>query len=265
MVFFAIWILLGFYTNRLAARLSTHSSDENILRGRLQSIGAFGLILITLTVTFASIDWLMSLEPFWSSTVFGLIMVIGQVLTAMSFALVMLNLFPGLSQGRDWTSSSTPIPYRDLGALMMTFVMGWAYLAYFQLLIIWAGNLPHEVVWYTARMEGGWSIIGIAVAIFQFVLPFVILLSTRARHNLRILAGLGVMLLAVNLLYLFWSVKPAFYPGQFAVSWLDIVLPLAIGGLWLAAFLYALKRRPALSRLDEVTLELTSEQEKAVH
>lgn len=255
-IYFAAWGVLALVANRMSARLNT--GEENlVLRGRLQTLGAVGLIVYALTMTFASIDWLMSLEPFWSSTVFGLLTIISQVLSAMAFALLALNLFPSLSLGRRWGYRTTPVPYRDLGALLLTLVMGWAYLAYFQLLIIWAGNIPREVVWYIARTAGGWNILAIIVTIFQFALPFLILLSIRARHNLKVLAGLGAMLLLVNLVNLFWQVKPAFSPAQMAIHWLDIVLPIAVGGLWTAGFLYFLKRRPALTAADQAALGLS--------
>ena len=204
-------------------------------------------------MTFASVDWIMSLQPFWSSSVFGLLTIIAQVMTALAFAILILNLIPGLGLGKQWTYKSTPIPYRDLGAMMVTLIMGWAYLAYFQLLIIWAGNLPHEVSWYVTRTQGGWSYAGIFVAVFQFALPFLILISIRARHNLRILAWLGGLLLFANLVNIFWNVKPVFSPS-FSIHWLDISLPVAIGGFWVASFLIALKRRPALTSAEAQSL-----------
>jgi hypothetical protein len=258
-IYFLVWIVLANSANRHSAQLADNASGDAGLRGRLQGLGAAGLIAYALTMTFASVDWLMSLEPFWSSTIFGLVIIVGQVLTAMSFAILVLNLFPSLGLGRDWTYQTTPIPYQDLGALTITMVMGWAYLAYFQMLIIWAGNLPREVVWYTARIQGGWSYVAIFIAAAQFIIPFIILLSIRARHNLRRLAILGGLLLFSNLVNTFWHVKPAFYPGQFAISWLDLVIPAAMGGLWMAVFLYNLQRRPALNAEEQVLLQPAGE------
>lgn len=105
-------------------------------------------------MTFAAIDWMMSLEPFWSSTVFGLIIIFGQMVSGLAFAVMVLNGMPELGLGRKWTIKSTPVPYKDLGTLILTFIMSWAYLAYFQLLIIWAGNIPREVTWYVNRPPG---------------------------------------------------------------------------------------------------------------
>jgi hypothetical protein len=263
-IYFAVWGLLAYFTNRLAARFTESNSRDGNLRSRLQGIGAFGVIAYFVTMTFAAVDWLMSLEPEWTSTAFGLVLIMAQVLSGLSFAILMLNLFPDISQGRQWTSKTTPIPYKDLGALMLTLVMGWAYVAYFQMLIVWAGNIPREVVWYLSRLEGGWSYVAIAIAVFQFVIPFIVLLSMRVRHNLKILAGVGLGMLLINLVNMFWQVKPAFYPSRISVSWLDIVMPIAFGGIWLAVFLNILRRRPVLNTVDQVNLEISNEGEKAI-
>ncbi|HMN61913.1 MAG TPA: hypothetical protein PJ988_16200 [Anaerolinea sp.] len=248
-VYFALWILLAYTINRLSARW-VNSGDPNI-KGRLQGLGAIGLILYTLTMSFAAIDWMMSLEPFWSSTVYGLIVILGQLLSSLAFALLILNLVPGLGLSRQWNFRTTPIPFKDLGGLLLTFVMGWAYLAYFQLLIIWAGNIPHEVVWYYNRTQGGWLTVGILVAVLLFVLPFMLLLAMRVRNNLRLLAWLGALIVVAYLINLYWEVIPAFHPGQFNLHWLDVVSPVGIGGLWVGAFLFALKHRPALRKVEE--------------
>ncbi|MBE0698331.1 MAG: hypothetical protein IH586_15540 [Anaerolineaceae bacterium] len=262
LIYFVAWGLLAFFANRQSARLNT-SEANLVLRGRLQGLGAFGMIIYLFTMTFAAVDWSMSLQPFWNSTVYGLLSIIGQILSALSFAVLVLNLIPALSLGRRWDYQTTPVPYRDLGALLMTLVMGWAYLAYFQMLIIWSGNIPREVVWYLARIEGGWNILAIIITVFQFALPFLMLLSIRARHSLKVLAGLGGMLLLVNLLNMFWQIKPAFTPGQFSISWLDIVMPVALGGLWMAGFLYLLRRRPVLTLADQESLGFLEGEESA--
>ncbi len=251
-VYFAVWILLAFIINRLSARWA--NSGDPAIKSRLQGLGAFGLIVYTITMTFAAIDWVLSLTPFWNSTIFGLITIFGQLLSALAFAIMVLNLVPGLGLGRNWGFRSTPIPFKDLGALLLTFVMSWAYLAYFQLLIIWAGNIPHEVSWYSDRTTGGWLIVGILIAVLQFALPFVLLISMRVRHNLRILAWISGLLVFVSLVNIYWHIIPTFHPGQFNLHWLDIVLPIGLGGIWIGAFLFALKRRPALSEAEQTSL-----------
>ena len=262
-IYFAIWILLASLANRQVARLGNAPSGDPILRGRLQGLGAVGAILYVFSMFFASVDWLMSLQPSWVSTAIGFITLIGQVMTALAFAILVLNLFPGLSLGRRWRYDMTPVPYRDLGALSLTLVMAWAYVSYFQMLIQWAGNIPREVVWYIARTNGGWSVVVWIITLFAFVLPFALLLTIRVRHNLRALGGISLMLLVANLVIYFWDVKPTFYPNGFAISLLDIIMPFAIGGIWTGVFLYVLQRRPALSIPDQAALNLTGVEERA--
>jgi hypothetical protein len=262
-IYFVAWILLAVLANRWSARLATTLPDDRPLRGRLQAFGAVGLIVYAITMTFAAVDWIMSLDPLWTSTAFGMITLVSQALTALAFAILVLNLLPGLSLGRRWSYLDTPLSFRDLGAFLLVFVLGWAYLVFFQFLIIWAGNIPREVTWYLARSTGGWSLLVVFVAVFQFLLPFLILLSIRVRHNLRVLAVLGALLLFTNLVYLFWQVKPAFFPGQLAIHWLDLALPVAIGGLWVAGFLFQLSRRPALTAGEQAALRLVEDTKSA--
>jgi hypothetical protein len=261
-IYFAIWVLLAYLLNRLSSRWAETGDQKYI--NRLRGWGAFGLILYTLTMTFAAIDWNLSIEPFWSSSAYGLIVIVGQLLTSLAFGIVILNLIPNLGLGRPWTLKTTPIPYKDLGALLLTFVMSWAYLAYFQLLIIWSGNIPREVTWYIHRTEGGWMPVGVAVVILQVALPFIALLSIRARHNMKILGILGVVISIVYLINSYWQVIPAFHPGEFSFHWLDLALPIGIGGLWIAGFLAALKKRPVLRESEERALEPQSGHEHLI-
>ncbi len=261
-IYFAIWIGLALIVNRMSAQVAASEVAQPELRARLRGWGAGGLILYGLTVTFASIDWLMSIEPLWYSTAFGLITMMAQVLSGLAFAVLILNVFPRLSLGRHWEAADTPIPYRDLGSYMLVFVMGWTYVAYFQMLIQWAGNLPYEVTYYIERVTGGWNWLAIFIVIFQFALPFAILIFGRLRHSLRALAWLGGLLLFTNLVYMFWQVKPAYYPGVFAISVLDVFMPFALGGLWLGAFFFMLMRRPPLTETDaEALLALETKRE----
>ncbi len=261
-IYFAVWIGLALIVNRMSAQVAASEVAQPELRSRLRGWGAGGLILYGVTVTFASIDWLMSIEPIWVSTAFGLITIMAQVLSGLAFAVLILNVFPNLSLGRHWEAAETPIPYRDLGSYMLVFVMGWTYVAYFQMLIQWAGNLPHEVFYYIERVTGGWNWLAVFIVIFQFALPFTILIFGRLRHSLRALAWLSGLLLFTNLVYMFWQVKPAYYPGLFSVSVLDVFMPLALGGLWLGVFFFTLIRRPPLTEVDaEALLALETKRE----
>lgn len=263
-ILFAAWTALAWWVNRRIAQVSSSPQGDRTIQTGLQGLGAGGLVLYGFTTFFAAVDWIMSLQPEWVSTAFGAVIALAQVMTAMAFALLMLNRFPALSLGRKWNHITTPVPYQDLGALTMTMVMAYAYVAFFQLLIQWAGNIPHEISFFVVRLNGGWSPLIYFISFFQFVLPFCLLLTIRIRHNLRYLAWIGAMLLVTNLVNLFWTIKPVFSPGQFAISWLDIVMPFAIGGIWLAVFFYLLQRRPALNPVDQTILSLTPQEEKVV-
>ncbi len=263
-VYFIIWLLYAYLGGRWAVQVSHTPPVNPLLRHRPQGLAALGLILYGLTMTFAAVDWMMSLSPEWTSTAFGAITFMGQVLTGMAFSVLVLNLVPNLSIGRTWNFRTTPVPYQDLGALLLTFVMGYTYIAFFQMLIQWAGNIPRETFWYYDRVVGGWSIVAYIIFFFQFALPFLALLSMRVRHSLKVLGWLGGMLLVAYLIDLFWQIKPAFSPAQFSVSWLDIVMPFAIGGIWLGVFLFNLKRRPALSPEDQEAIHVGEKVENAI-
>jgi hypothetical protein len=233
---------MGWYLNRLAEKPEYFTDPAR--RRILQRLSAIGLILYILTVTFASIDWIMSLQPEWFSSIFGLLIVTGQVLAGMAFALVILPL---LTRHAPLSDFATPDLYRDLGALLLSMVVLWAYMAFSQYLIIWSGNIPREVTWYVYRSTGGWLwIISLVIAI-QFILPFLALLSLRAKRNLRLLASLSLAILVARLIDYFWIVMPAFYTQGFSLHWIDFGPPLAIGAAWIAIFIYHLKRtHPAL-------------------
>ncbi len=261
-IYFAIWIVLAAIVNRLSAKIASSEVDNPALRSRIRGIGSAGLILYGLSVTFAAVDWLMSIEPLWYSTAFGLTTIMAQVLSGLAFAVLILNAFPSLSLGRRWEAAETPVPYRDLGSYMLVFVMGWAYVTYFQMLIQWAGNIPHEVVYFTERLNGGWNALAIFTGVFQFAVPLAILIFGRFRHSLRSLAWLGGLLVFTNLVYMFWEVKPAYFPNVFTVSVADIFMPLALGGIWLGVFFFMLMRRPPLTEVDaEAILALETKRE----
>lgn len=235
--YFAVWISLTHVLPRLAGsvRRQIHLDRQPVLRG----LSAAGVILYFLTMTFAAIDWIMSLTPDWYSTIFGMLVILGQALTAFSFVLLLL---PGLAKNMPLAEVLQTRTVQDLAGLLLTCVMVWAYLAYSQLLIIWSGDLPEEVMWYYDRSDGGWLWVGTGVAVFQFALPFLLLLSTRLRQNPSRLAALGLLILVTRLVDNFWMVMPAFSPRQFSFHWLDLVLPVAIGGLWMAMFAWFIYR-----------------------
>ena len=209
----------------------------------MQALSAAGIVAYGLTITFASFDWLMSLEPHWYSTIYGVLILGGQGLSALAFLIIVLA----------WLSARPPLDrivvpahFHDLGNLMLAFVMLWAYFSFSQYLIIWSGNLPEEIAWYLHRLHTGWRVIGAGLMIFHFAVPFVVLLSRTVKKHGRTLAVVAAGILVVRLVDLFWLIAPEFHIAGVLVSWQDIALPVTLGALWTAAFIWQLRGRPIL-------------------
>jgi hypothetical protein len=244
-VYFVAWLALAFWLNRWS-RQQEQESDALVLRTRqrrLELLSGGGLVLYGLTMTFAAVDWTMSLEPQWFSTVYGFLVLIGQALVAMAFAILVTSW---LARDEPYAAVVSPELWHDLGNLLLAFVMLWAYIAFSQLLIIWSGDLPEEIRWYLHRAHGGWNWVGVGLVVLHFAVPFGLLLSRRMTRRAQGLTTVAAVLFGIHLLDVFWLVMPAFFPGQLRVHWLDIVAPIAVGGLWLAAFLWQLQRRALL-------------------
>jgi len=251
-IYFAFWSLLALLANWLS--LEQDRADSKTVRKRLQIISGPGLGLLIISITFASIDWVMSLEPAWSSTIFGLIFVAAWSLSALAFTIVVMSW---LSKRPPMDRVAQPRHFQDWGNLLLTLVMLWTYFAFSQYLIIWSGNLPEETTWYVARKQGGWGVIALAIVILQFAFPFMTLLSRAAKKSSERLATLAVLILIMRVVDVIWLIEPAFNKSaeeHFHLSWMDVVAPLAIGGLWIATFAWQLQKR-ALVPLNDPQLE----------
>ncbi len=244
-VYFVAWLALGFFLNRWS-RAQDQTGDPRFAV-LMRKLSGAGLVLLAFTSTFAVFDWVMSLEPHWFSTIFGMLFLGGQGLGAMAFVIAVA--YP-LSRDRDFGRAFAPTILNDLGNLMLAFVMIWAYLAFSQLLIIWAGNLPEEIPWYVHRIEGGWTFIAAALAIFYFAVPFLVLLGRNNKRQHRRLAAIALGVIVARALDLFFLTAPEFSPGKLTVHWLDVAALAGLGGLWLTAFLWRLGSRPLLALQD---------------
>jgi hypothetical protein len=198
-------------------------------------------------MTFAAIDWVMSLEPHWYSTIYGILIIGGQILTALAFVIPIVAVL-GADESRSQIFS--PGILHDLGNLLLGFIMLWAYFSLSQFLIIWAGNLPEEIPWYLKRLEGGWQWVGTALIIFHFALPFAALLSRDLKRNRRTLTVIALTVLVFRFVDLYWLVTPVFSPSQLAVHWLDVVTFVGVGGLWFATYIWCLQGRALLPQND---------------
>lgn len=243
-LYFALWLGAMFLLNRWSI---AHDNDPTPEPPRhFLHLSAPGLGMYGLTMTFAAIDWVMSLEPHWFSTIYGLLFVIGQVLSAFAMAIVVVTAlapYPPLSRVLGAGL------FRDLGSLLLAFVMLWAYVQLSQFLLIWSGNLPEETPWYIRRLSGGWQSVGVFLLVVHFALPFLLLLSGTVKRNPCTLQAVAIVILFMRVVDLFWLVAPAFSHGsapELRFHWLDPAALVGIGGLWCWAFLWQLRSRPLL-------------------
>jgi hypothetical protein len=239
-LYFAAWWALAYWMNRWS--LASDEEPDPRLLSRMAGVAGPGLILMGLTITFASIDWAMSLDPRWFSTIYGILFMVGQALSALCLVVLVIAWIgdePPLAQ------VVRPQTVHDLGKLMLAFVMLWAYVNFSQFLIIWSANLPEEIPWYLRRLRTGWRFVGLFLVLFHFAVPFLLLLSRPLKRDARWLARVAAALLAARLIDLFWLIGPEASPGG-GVHWMDAVAPVGLIGLWLAYFLRQLRNRPLL-------------------
>ncbi len=250
-VYFACWIVLAYLLNRWSSE-QDQTGNEDLTR-RMSNLSRGGMIIFFLTITFAAFDWVMSLEPEWSSSIFGALFLSTEGLSGMAFTIIVASY---LSRWEPFSEVMTPQRFIDLGNLLLVFIMFWAYINLSQFLIIWSGNLPEEVTWYVHRSENGWQWPIRLILALQFVGPFLALLSRRAKRNVRAMAILSSVILVMHVIEIYWRVVPAFHLEEFSLSWLDFVLPVGIGGVWVAAFLWLLGRKALVPLHDPRTPQL---------
>ena len=240
-VYFLVWNTISHFLNAWSLE-QDRTGDLRISR-RMQVLSGGGLVAYGVTITFASFDWLMSLEPHWFSTIYGVIIIGGEGLSALAFltiALVWLSRRPPLDR------IVVPAHFHDLGNLMLAFVMLWAYFSFSQYLIIWSGNLPTEIAWYLHRMQTGWRPVAVVLMLFHFAAPFVVLLSRTVKRQPELLVKVAAAVLVVRVIDMWWLIGPEFHTDGIAISWMDVVLPLTVGAIWLATFVYQLRGRAIL-------------------
>jgi len=240
-IYFAVWMLLMFVFNRWSKEQDMNREDRG-LRRRLKMAAGPGIILYVFVMTFAAIDWAMSLSPHWASTIYGFLFVIGQLISSMSLMIAVVVL---LSKTEPMAGLIQERHLHDLGKLLLAFVMLWAYFGFSQLLIIWSGNLPEEITFYRSRLYGGWGVVAVIVLVFHFFVPFFLLLSRDVKRNARILPQIAIWLILMRFVDLFWLTRPEFTANALP-NWLDLAAPLAVVGLWLFFFAFNLKQLPLL-------------------
>jgi hypothetical protein len=244
-LFFVLWSLLAYLLSRWS-RLQDQSGDPAATR-RMRRLSGPGLVIYGLSLTFAAVDWIMSLQPSFHSTIFGPLVAASELLTALSFAILVLVWLASRPPLADFLS---PDVFRDLGNLLLTFLILWAYMVFFQFMLIWIADLRHEVIWYLPRGRNGWEWVAWALFLFGLVVPFFSLLMREIKATPQSLAKVAGLLLFMQLVFAFYLVVPNFPDTTIAEHWMDLLTPLAVGGLWLAYFLHELKRSPLLPLHD---------------
>lgn len=255
-VYFAIFGAMVYLINKWSDNQDASKNYDESARwlGKLTAFSGPTLVIFALTVTFAAVDWVMTLEPHWFSTIFGLLFVVGWALSCLCFVVIMLTYL------QDKVPMNRVIGRRhfhDLGKLMLALVMVWAYFNFSQYLIIYSGNIPEETVWFIKRSTGGWGWMAWSLILFHFAVPFLILLQQDLKKRRGRLAMVAGFILIMRLVDMFWLIGPSprvdahgAAPEAFIVSWMDLVAPIAVGGLWIWYFLGQLMKRPLVPVMD---------------
>ncbi len=242
-IYFAVWIFLA---RRLYGASTSQDKEFKAEQVRtMRRISAPGVILFAFTVSFAGFDWLMSLDPHWYSTIFGVYVFAGSLLTVLAFMVILLlnlkkhNLLNGII---------TVEHYHDLGKLLFAFTIFWAYIAFSQYFLIWYANIPEETIWYLKRWPGSWKVISLILLFGQFIIPFMTLMPRAAKRSLSFLKIICLWLLLMHWVDIYWLVMPGLHPASAEISWMDLTTMAGIGGI----FLWALRKKLASQALIPV-------------
>ena len=240
-VYFAIWLVLAYLLNKWSAEQDR--TGDLRFQQHMEALAGPGAVLWGLAVTAAAIDWVMSLEPHWFSTIYGFLFIVVELLAAMSFTLVVLRMLSDYEPLKDSADFSQ---LNDLGNLMLAFVLLWAYLSFSQLLIVWAGNLRNEIPWYTERAFGGWAPVAVFLLVLHFFVPFFLLLQRKVKRRLRVLSLVAAALVVLAFVDVYWLVAPSYDKLRPHPVLLDLFAVAGIGGVWLGMFLRQLMKLPLL-------------------
>jgi len=240
-LYFAIWFFFGW---RILGMANEHDrTGDPALFKKIKGASAPALLIFTVSTTYAFVDWIMSLEPDWYSTIYPWMFTVGEFLVTFAFVIALLILLSGREPFASFLKTSH---YHDLGNLMLAFTMLWAYLSFSQLIIIWSENLPDEIPWYVRRFSGGWGYMAWFISIFHFCVPFFLLLMRFIKRNPNLLRTIAIWMIFIRVIDVFWIVIPAFRQHALEVYWTDFAILIGLGGIWLAYFIYNLKGRPLL-------------------
>lgn len=256
-IYFALFGIMTYLLNNWSAK-QDNAPDYDTAAGWLGRATAFSgptMVIYVLAITFAAVDWVMSLDPHWFSTIWGLLFVAGWALSTFCFSIIILAFLSGQAPMQRVLGKRH---FHDIGKLILALVMVWAYFNFSQLLIIYSGNIPEETTWYLVRMTPGWFYVGMILILFHFAFPFLVLLRQDWKRNAQMLASIALFVLFMRLVDMFFLISPnprisshgASLPLSESFSWMDIVGPIAIGGIWLWYFFGQLAKRPLVPVMD---------------
>lgn len=255
-IYFALLLIMMHLLNKWGAEQDKSDNYEDAAKwlGKATAFSGPTMVIYALVVTFAVVDWVMSLDPHWFSTIWGLLFVVGWALSCFCFSVIILSY---LSDKAPMSRILGKRHFHDIGKLMLALVMVWAYFNFSQFLIIWSGNIPEETGWFLTRMKDTWLYIGAALILFHFAFPFLVLLQQDFKRRSKLLATLAVFILFMRLVDMFYQIGPTpridmhgLEKGAFIISWLDLAGPIAIGGFWLWYFFGQLMSRPVVPVMD---------------
>ncbi|MCA9740465.1 hypothetical protein KC734_02940 [candidate division KSB1 bacterium] len=229
--YFGVWFLLA----RTLKKYSTQQDNapEPSLTDKMRRFSAPGMLLFAVTLTYAAFDWLMSLNPHWYSTIFGVYIFSGSLLSVLAFILLAALYL----RGKDVLQSVITLEhYHDLGKLLFGFTVFWAYIAFSQYMLIWYGNIPEETEFFLQRWEGSWKYVSMVIVFFHFALPFLILVTRAAKRNLALMKVMGFWFLIIHYVDIHWIVMPTLHTEGFSLSWIDFTTLIGIGGLFVWYF-----------------------------
>ena len=237
-IYFVLWIGMAYLLTRWSAKQDLPENEG--LQLPFQWVAAPGMVVFALTATFAVVDLVMSLTPAWASSIYGLIFVAGDGLACMAFTIVITVI---LCRYQPMATMLTKTTLHDYGKWCFAVIMLWAYFSFSQWLIIWSGNLPEEIGFFKVRLDGGWQYVSLFIVMFHWAVPWAILLSRDIKRNTQTLVPVACWILFMRLVDIFWYIKPNL-STTFNLNLWDVVVPVAMGGLWLAYFFFNLSRRP---------------------
>ncbi|HXG01548.1 MAG TPA: hypothetical protein VNL69_12200 [Bacteroidota bacterium] len=244
-LYFGFWIFVALWLSKKSVEQDA-TADPHLTR-KMRVFSGPSMVFFVLTVTFASVDWMMSLEPEWFSTMYGVGRIVGAGLTALAFCIVLVRL---LSKYQPLLEILNTRHVHHLGNLLMAFTILWAYIGFSEFLIIWSGNLPDDNMWHLRRMNPEWSVFAAILIVGHFAVPLALLLSRQLKRHIEPLARIAVGILVMRLIDMYWLIYPAFNNHQLKFHWLSIVAPIALGGIWVWLFVNHLKRQPLLPLHD---------------